>query len=281
VKKYTRIKHEVFEDIFAKGLLSKREMQIVSVIIRESWGWDSGRSNWTKKKLSNSYLSKKTGLAKQTISVELKSMITQKKVLINDRGFYSFNEHPDRWEKFIKHELLKPKKVHKTLTKSSQNMNWKFINYELLVHKTLTFEGLKIDVRTINMKDLRARLKLPKESIKEIFKEIFKESTNSLRLFYEEKITKLRTFNDTRKGMIEKRLEVFSLNELKQVVTNISNSDWNMGRDSKTNGKKYCDFELLFRSDAKVEQYLLMKIKRKQSWEEKCSDEETVRTDNR
>jgi len=245
-------------DIFVKGGLSKREMQIALLIIRESWGWDKGTSNWTKRVLSNRYISEKTGLAKQTVCVEIKSMIEEQKVLVNESGQYSFNEHPETW-KFIKHELSKPKKVHKTLPESSQNVTFEFINHYLKVHKTLTFDGLEIDVSTISMKDLRALLKVPKESIKEMFKEIFKESVQALRDFYEQKITKLRTFDDTRKRMIQKRLEVFSLNELKQVITNISNSDWHMGRDPKTNGKTYYDFERLFKNNGKTEYYLNMK----------------------
>lgn len=260
MKKYTRIKHQVLMDIFVKGGLSKREMQIALLIIRESWGWDKGTSNWTKRVLSNRYISEKTGLAKQTVCVEIKSMMEEQKLLVNESGHYSFNEHPETW-KFIKHELSKPKKVHKTLPESSQNITFEFINHYLKVHKTLTFDGLEIDVSTTSMKDLRALLKLPKESIKEIFKEIFKESTNSLILFYKEKINPkgLRTFSETRKGMVKNRLENFSLNELKQVIENISKSDWHMARDPKTKGKAYNEFEMLFKSDSQVEKYLALK----------------------
>lgn len=274
MEKYTRIKHSVIMDIFARGLLSKREMQIALVIIRESWGWDKGSSNWTKRKLSNIDLSEKTGLAEETISRELKSMIEQKKILVNEQNFYSFNEHSEKWKKLIKHQLSKSKKVDKTSTKSGQNINFQLIKHQLSVDKTSTFDGLVINVTIIPMKDLRARLKLPKESIKEIFKEIFKEITNSLSLFYKEKINLkgLKTFSETRKKMVENRLENFSLNELKRVITNISNSDWNMGRDPKTNGKKYCDFELLFRSDAKVEQYLNMESMKRVTWRDKQGD---------
>jgi len=256
VKKYTRIKHEVLENIFTRGLLSKREMQIALLIIRESWGWDSGKSNWTKRLLSNNYLSEKTGLAKETISREIKRMIEQGKILISENGNYSFNEHLESW-KLIKHQLLKSKKVDKTSTKSGQNINWKLIKHQLKVDKTSTFDGLEINITTIPMKDLRPLLKLPKESIKEIFKEIFKESTDTLRQFYEEKIgKKLKTFGEDRRTKVKARMENFSLNDLKRVIENISNSDWHMGRDPKTDGKDYNNFELLFRSDIKVEQYL-------------------------
>ena len=259
MKRYTRIKHEVFENIFARGLLNVRELQVISVIIRESWGWDKGKSNWTKRPLSNKYFVKKTGISKSHICELLQQMILEKKILKKD-GYYSFNEHFDQWEKFPKRELLKSKKVPKKGTQSSQKGNWKFLKGELLVPKKGTFDGLEIDVTTISMKDLRALLKLPKESIKEIFKEIFKESTDSLRLFYEEKIgRKLRTFGRDREKKLKDRMENFSLNELKKVIENISKSDWHMGRDPKSNGRAYNDFELLFRSDAKVEQYLNLK----------------------
>ena len=241
-------------DIVAPGLLSKREMQIISVIIRESWGWDKGQSNWTKKPLSNDYFAGKTGLAKETISRELKRMILEEKILVQDKNFYSFNEHPERWKKLIKHQLSPTEKVDKTSTESGQNINWKVINYQLLSDKTSTFSGFSIDITTISIKDLRERLKLPKE----IFKEIFKEIKECLILFYQEKISKdgLRTFDETREKMLKNRLEYFSLTELKKVIENISNDDWYMGRDPKTNGKKYNSFELLFRNNRQVEKYL-------------------------
>lgn len=253
MQKYTRVKHEVLENIFTRGLLSKRERQIAWVVIRESWGWDSGKSNWTKRALSNECFVQKTGLDKAVISKILSSMVAEKKLLIED-GKYSFNEHSDRWQKLTKRQLSKSQKVDKTSTESWQNVNWKLTKSQLLVDKTSTFDGLEIDVTTISMKDLRALLKLPKESIKEIFKEIFKESTSSLRLFYKEKINPkgLKTFSDTRQRMVKNRLENFSLNELKQVVESVSKSKWHT--ENKQNS-----FELLFRSDAKVEQYLNLK----------------------
>jgi len=258
IKKYTRIKHSVLMDIFAKGLLSKREMQVAIVIIRESWGWDKGASNWTKKKLTNVDFVRKTQLKKSHISSLLQRMILENKILVNEENFYSFNEHPDTWKKLPKGELLKPKKVTKKVTPSYQKGNLELLKRELLVTKKVTFGSSPVPVSDISLKDLRGHIKAPKESIKEIFKEIIKESTNFLKIYYKEKINPkgLKTFSDTRKGMVKCRLENFSLNDLKRVIENVSKSKWHM--ENKQN-----HFELLFRSDAQVEKYLNLKPKEK------------------
>jgi len=181
-----------------RGLLSKREMQIALLIIRESWGWDKGTSNWTKRSLLQTFMNEKTGLDKAVISKMVSLMLKQEKIFRDEKGRYRFNEHPETW-KLTEGQLLTSKKVVKKSTESCQKVNWKLTKGQLLVDKTSTFDGLEIDVSTIAMKELQGLLKLPKESIKEIFKEIFKQSVQALRDFYEQKITKLRTFDDTRK----------------------------------------------------------------------------------
>lgn len=68
--------------------------------------------------------------------------------------------------------------------------------------------------------------------------------------------TKLRVRGDTRRAMLKERLQTFSLDELKQVAINISKSPFHMGENNE--GRKYNNFEALYRDDVQVEKYLNM-----------------------
>lgn len=264
LREYTRIKHTVLMDIFAKGLLSKREMQIVFVVIRESWGWDQGKSNWTKKALSQRQIAQKTEVNLRHINPVLQDMLDRKILVKNDEGRYSFNEHFETWgvtEKVTKRGVTEkvtsalPKRQHPCYRKGNTNVTEK-----------VTKRILGKPAFSNNLKELRQLTKLSKERFKEIFKETLKEMPSFLRNYYQIKINrKLRVFGETRRKMILNRLENFSLSELMEVVTNISKSDWHMGRDPKTQGAKQNNFELLFRSDVQVEKYLDLKTERKKN----------------
>lgn len=94
------VKHKVLEEIFAKGLLRKREIQVVAVIIRDSWGYRAitKNGNWSKDSLKNEDFVKRTGMAKSHISKILRELI-ESKVISEDHGKYSFNEHFQTWKR--------------------------------------------------------------------------------------------------------------------------------------------------------------------------------------
>lgn len=264
ISQFTRIKHTVLMDVFAKGLLTKREMQIAFVVIRESWGWNKGESNWTKRPISYRRFAKKTGMSSWHVHETAKKMLIEKKLLSNDYGCLAFNEHIDTWgvpEKGTKPVF--PKRERRVFPKREQGCSRKGNGG---VPEKGTLDHAKDANNPKQDKKLQAMPPTPKESIKETLKETTKESPHILdqiRLHYETKIErKLRTFDKIRQGMLKGRLKTFSAEELKQVIDNIAASDWHMGRDPKTEGKAYSDFELLFRSDRQVEKYLALKPKK-------------------
>lgn len=260
LREYTRIKHTVLMDIFAKGLLSKRETQIAWVVIRESWGWDKGQSNWTKRAFSQRQIADVTRIDFRHLTQIIQNMLARKILDKDEEGRYSFNEHPETWIKIVTKKVTSP---------SHQKGDIKSPKRRLLVTKKVTSQSKKVTFRWLtsiafsnNLNELRELTKLPKERFKERFKETLKEMVSFLRNYYQIKINrKLRVFGDTRRKMILNRLENFSLSELMEVVTNISKSDWHMGE--KQNG-----FELLFRNDVQVEKYLALGTKKSRSWED-------------
>lgn len=257
LREYTRIKHSVLMDIFAEGKLTKREMQVACVVIRESWGWHGGNSNWTKRQLPHTLIAQLTKIERRNLIKTLRSMLKRNILQKNDEGQYSFNEHPDTWVCQNNTVSRGVKKTHPKGLKRHRGVCHK--DTERCVKKT-HLRILGAPALSYNLKGLRQLTKLSKERFKERFKETLKEMVSHTRNYYQEKIErKLRTFGEVRQKMVLARLENFSLAELKQVIHNISMSDWNMGRDPKSKGKAYNDFELLFKNDAKVEQYLALK----------------------
>ena len=258
LREYTRIKHDVLMDIFARGLLSKREMQIVFVVIRESWGWDGGQSNWTRRPLTQRQIGHETGLSERHVNPLIQDMLDRKILVKNDEGHYSFNEHFETWR--VTKKVTKPPVTKKVTSLLPNRQHVCYQKGNKFVTKTVTKRILGKPAFSHSLKELRELTKLPKERFKERFKESIKEMPEFLKNYYQKKIgRKLRVFGDTRQRMILRRLENFSLGELMTVVDKISQSDFHMGRDEKTQGKAYNDFELLFRNDTQVEKYLALK----------------------
>ena len=96
--KSTPIKNEILIDVFAKGKLSKIEMQIIFYIIRWSWGFNGvgRRQDWTKK-LKKRQISKDIRLGESKVGRVLNIMIKEEKIIEND-GCYQFNEHYMEWK---------------------------------------------------------------------------------------------------------------------------------------------------------------------------------------
>jgi len=168
-KNSTPIKNEILIDIFAKGLLSKSEMQIVFYIIRWSWGFDGveRRQDWTKE-LKQKKIAEDIGMDQGSLNRNIKKMIAENKILKKD-GCYQFNEHYDQWVKIDKKSI---KKSEKKLT----NSQLKLTNSQL----KLTKSQLKIDKKSIStgLKDSNDKpLPMPKEN-KETYKETLKEKSD-------------------------------------------------------------------------------------------------------
>ena len=63
-----------------------------------------------------------------------------------------------------------------------------------------------------------------------------------------------RKLTSKRRKKIEKRLETFTEDELKQAIDNIRQSEWHIGNNP--NGKVYATPDFIFRNDEKVEEWL-------------------------
>ncbi len=96
IQRYARIKNEVLE-LLATAPLTLRQIRIVLLIIRESWGWDAGRSNWTHRILTVNDIAKRTGIHRADVNRELNLLMAQNILHEKDRQ-YQFNEHQNTWQ---------------------------------------------------------------------------------------------------------------------------------------------------------------------------------------
>lgn len=151
---YTRIKNDVLE-LLALGLLSKREMQIVHIVIRESWGWEGGGSNWTRKPMRPVDFVERTWMDRANIGRTLANLIERHVILQDAEGRLAFNEHAEEWE------ASDPLDVAKIAT-CCQNGNIKLPNQQHEVAKMATSTGPK-PLTAAGFQD-------PKETLKETLK---------------------------------------------------------------------------------------------------------------
>jgi len=98
--------------------------------------------------------------------------------------------------------------------------------------------GIKDRIGEKNIRQQDSILKKIKKSYEEIFER------------------ELRIWDQSRKNMLIRRLKKFTEEELIQIQKNVKSSPFHMGENKE--GKKYCDFELLYRSDKQVEKYLTL-----------------------
>ena len=116
-KKSTPIKNEILIDIFAKGLLTKDEMRIVSYIIRWSWGFDGKhrRQDFTKE-LTKRQIADDIEMDKGHFNRNINKMITENKITEKE-GCYQFNEHYKEWGKLTNSQPETEKKLTKSQPK--------------------------------------------------------------------------------------------------------------------------------------------------------------------
>ncbi len=119
LQRYARIKNEVLE-LLARGALSFRQTRIALVVIRESWGWNAGRSNWTHRALTVTEIAKRAKLSRKDAAHEIRAM-TKRDILQTEKRemgiYYSFNEHESAWQK----EDAEVKTPHRSRGKTPQD----------------------------------------------------------------------------------------------------------------------------------------------------------------
>lgn len=145
---HTWIANELIEQVFARGKFSKRESQIIWVILRESWGWLDKRPKTIKRygkeirkysithqSISYTQFSEKTGIAMPHIGETIKGL-KARKVIREHRGYYKFNKNYDGYQNSNHNKEV-------TETVSYQKGNQKLPKREVKVTKMVTSTLLK------------------------------------------------------------------------------------------------------------------------------------------
>lgn len=190
---YTRVHHRVLA-LFQLGLLSKREMQICAVVMRESWGWERGNNNWTHRRLQNEDLVELSRMAKTHVSQVLRLLLDDRVILEKDRrengALFSFNEHAEEWRgdhklsqdvlemiegvarvtKSVTGRVTKP-----VTTQGDQNGNQELPKGAPEVTESVTGGGVENQPNPQSKRQMRERLEVPKDSSKDSSKGTSKE----------------------------------------------------------------------------------------------------------
>ena len=166
-KKSTPIKNEILIDIFAKGLLSKDEMRIISYIIRWSWGFNGKhrRQDFTKE-LTKRQIAGDINMDEGHLNRNLKKMIAEKKITDQD-GCYQFNEHYQEWKNLTKSQTKKRKKLDEKSNKTCR-----------LVKQNLPISQTKLDEKSSStpLKPISENGLLNTKENKRNYKETIKKS---------------------------------------------------------------------------------------------------------
>lgn len=88
---YLRVPLAVWLTVFCRAPLTRRQLQIVSVVIRESWGWQSRSGEvrvWTRR-LASRQLAEATGLSTDHLARDLR-LLLDRGVLREQEGRYQF-----------------------------------------------------------------------------------------------------------------------------------------------------------------------------------------------
>lgn len=95
---YLRVPLAVWLTVFCRPLLTRRQFQLVSVVIRESWGWQTRGGEpqlWTKPLTSRDF-AQATGLSTDHLRRDLRRLIARG-VLREQTGRYQFVSEPRLW----------------------------------------------------------------------------------------------------------------------------------------------------------------------------------------
>ena len=96
---YLRVPFSVWMKVFCRPLLTRRQIKLVSFVIRESWGWQTaGREprTWTRPLASRDF-ALATGLSTDDLRRVLLALI-ERGVFREDHGRYQFISDPQLWK---------------------------------------------------------------------------------------------------------------------------------------------------------------------------------------
>lgn len=154
---HTWIANELIDQVFAKGKFSKRESQIIWVILRQSWGWLDKRPKTIKRygkekrkysvtrwPISYTQFSEKTGIAIPHIGETIKGL-KARKVIREHRGYYKFNKNYDGYQNSNQsyRNGNQSKEVTEMVSKSYQKGNPRLPKRKLKVTEMVTSTSSK------------------------------------------------------------------------------------------------------------------------------------------
>jgi len=95
---YLRLPLPVWLAVFCRAPLTRRQLQLVAVVIRESWGWQTATGHvrlWTRPMTTRQF-TEATGLAGDHLRRDLRRLIARN-VLRENAGRYQFLPDPSQW----------------------------------------------------------------------------------------------------------------------------------------------------------------------------------------
>ncbi|HTE20972.1 MAG TPA: replication protein [Armatimonadota bacterium] len=95
---YLRVPLALWAALYCRAPLTRRQLQLVSVVLRESWGWrqkDGGVRLWTRS-LTPRQFSQATGLSTDHLTRDLNELI-RRGVLQREGRRYQLVPHPELW----------------------------------------------------------------------------------------------------------------------------------------------------------------------------------------
>jgi len=230
---HTWIANELIEQVFAKGKFSKRESQIIWVILRESWGWLDKRTKTVKKygkeirkysvthrPVSYTQFSERTGIAIPHIGKTIRGL-KARKVIREHYGYYKFNKNYDSYQNSNQsyRNGNQSKKVTKTVNKTYQNGNPELPKRESKVTEkvTSTVSKGKPKKKQRGLKESKERLNKERNMILSQIKNLLSQFPPDIKEMVEEYTENARLENKTQRISLQKRRRL--INELYLVWT--------------------------------------------------------------
>ena len=230
---HTWIANELIEQVFAKGKFSKRESQIIWVILRESWGWldkrpktaerygkEKRKYSVTRQPISYTQFSEKTGIAMPHIGETIRGL-KARKVIKEHRGYYKFNKNYDGYQNsnLSYRNGNQSKEVTEMVSKSYQKGNPRLPKRELKVTEMVTSTSPKgkPKKKQRGLKESKERLNKERNMILSQIETLLSQFPPDIKDMIEEYIELARFENKTKRIALQKRRRL--INDLYLVWT--------------------------------------------------------------
>lgn len=96
---FLRLPHSVWQDLYCRAPLTRRQLQLVSLVLRESWGWQKrgGAVHLWTRPLPIRHFAQATRLSTDHLARDLKALVARG-VLREEAGRYQFVPDPRLWK---------------------------------------------------------------------------------------------------------------------------------------------------------------------------------------